>query len=65
MLSPSDARDTAIISLTVGVLVLATPLRAIWSGQSAPWWAPFLVWLMLVGAGAWVALRMEGGDDHQ
>ncbi|MEM1350141.1 MAG: hypothetical protein AAGI01_16395 [Myxococcota bacterium] len=65
MLTPSDAHDTAIISLTVGVLILATPLRAIWSGPGAPWWAPFLVWLLLIGAGAWVALRMEVGDGHQ
>lgn len=52
-----DHRPRAAWLLAMAVLVFATPLRALWARPDAPWWAPFLPWLLLVIAAAALATR--------
>lgn len=52
-------RGASALALALGALVFASPLRAVWGRPGAPWWAPFLVWVALLGVAVWVATRKE------
>jgi hypothetical protein len=50
--------------LAAGLLLLgfATPVRVLWEGPDAPWWAPFALWGLAILA-LYFAARSKGADD--
>lgn len=52
-------RDLLIFVLVAAVVLLVSPLRALWAHLGAPWWAPFAVWALLIAAGG-VAVERWG-----
>jgi hypothetical protein len=58
--------DRALAWVVCGgaVLLLASPLKLLWAHPDAGWAAPFLIWLALIAAAAWLAhARGSGNDD--
>ncbi|MCA9614216.1 MAG: hypothetical protein H6721_21425 [Sandaracinus sp.] len=52
-------RGASALALALGALIFASPLRAVWAREGAPWWVPFLLWAALLVLAAWVATRKE------
>jgi H+/Cl- antiporter ClcA len=46
-------QDHTLILLLFAVFVLVSPIKAIWAGAAAPWYAPFLVWGGLIAMTFW------------
>jgi len=50
---PKPYQDRTLILLLFAVFVLVSPIKAIWAGGAAPWYAPFLVWGGLIALAFW------------
>lgn len=63
-MSPSDPGGGAasVIVFLFGVLLFASPFTEWWARQNPPWYAPYALWLGLVGL-IWVVLRRLGRHD--
>ena len=60
--SDGDPRfDLALLLAVFAGLLFASPLTDWWSGLGAPWYLPYLLWLLLIGL---AALRQHGTDHH-
>ena len=43
----------------LAVLTFVTPVLYLWTGSGAPWYAPYLLWLLVIALSAW-AWRQRG-----
>jgi hypothetical protein len=62
MASPPDksrAAEPALWAFAVAVVVLAGPARVLWADPARGWLAPFLVWSLVIGLGAWAVHRVS------
>jgi hypothetical protein len=60
MASPPDksrAAEPALWAFGVALALFAGPGRALWAEPSRGWLAPFVVWLVVIGLGAWAVHR--------
>jgi len=57
-----DLRAWTVLVLGVAAAFIATPLRALWAQDGAPWWTPYAAWSVVIFAAAWLAWRW-GKDD--
>lgn len=46
-----------VFGFVLGALVLVSPLRRVWIADWSPWWAAYLVWLVVIVGGGVVAHR--------
>jgi hypothetical protein len=56
-------RAFAWVVCGAAVLLLASPLKALWVTSKATWIAPFVIWLVLIVAAAYLARSRSGHDD--
>jgi hypothetical protein len=57
------SRTRSVLATGFAILLIASPLRILWSHPSRGWLAPFLVWGGLALLGAWVTYPDENGDE--
>jgi membrane protein implicated in regulation of membrane protease activity len=62
-IEPRSRREPALFAFFVGVVTVASPLRALWAGPRAAWWTPFVVWAALIALVIWSSFRWrrDGG----
>jgi len=53
--------DLALLLFAVGTLALVSPARNLWAAGRF-WLLPFLLWLALIAAAAWIGRRRRGRD---
>ena len=54
---PSDSDiplDRVILSLLLALFLLVSPLLDWWAHDDAPWYLPYLIWLLLIGLTWWL-----------
>jgi hypothetical protein len=56
----SRAAEPALWAFAVSLVVLAGPARFLWADPHRGWFAPFLVWMAVIGLGAWAVHRTSG-----
>jgi len=54
-------KDSGIVLLLAFGMVLLTPLKSLWVTPQGAWWSPFVMWGVLVAAGAWLAREGRRG----
>ncbi len=65
MIGPADNGrqfDRVIVLALFAVLLFASPLTRWWSAIGAPWYLPYLLWLVVILLGAWLQHRMARHD---
>jgi len=53
--SETGSRDRSVIAFLVALGVLLSPALRLWAAPDSPWWAVYLVWLLLIMLAAWAA----------
>ena len=59
---PARGGRFAWLAFGVAVLILASPLRLVWSSSALGWTFPFFLWLALIGLGVALGGRQYDGD---
>jgi hypothetical protein len=59
----SGRRAFAWVICGAAVLLLASPLKLVWARAEAGWIAPFVIWAVLIAAGAWLANPRGSGHE--
>lgn len=65
MTDPDSSRgrpDLVILLLLLALFLFFSPLTAWWARAELPWFAPFVLWALLIGLVATYD-RFEGDDD--
>ncbi|MGD8709367.1 MAG: hypothetical protein PVF40_03170 [Ectothiorhodospiraceae bacterium] len=52
----------SLLLFLFAVLLFASPFAAWWASQSPPWYTPYLIWVVLIGATALAAHRSRRHD---
>lgn len=50
------ALDRVILLFLFAVLAFNPPLSTLWTQPESPWYAPYLVWLVIIVLSAWLHL---------
>jgi len=45
--------DAVIAVFLFAALIFVTPVLYLWTGSGAPWYAPYLLWLLVIVLSAW------------
>ncbi|MFA5531566.1 MAG: hypothetical protein WDA11_12970 [Thiohalomonadaceae bacterium] len=53
--------DRTLILFLFAVFVLTSPLKVIWAGVAAPWYAPYGIWAGIIALAYWLERRQR---DH-
>lgn len=53
----SRAAEPALWAFAVALVLLVGPARVLWAEPARGWLAPFLLWLVVIGLGAWAVHR--------
>lgn len=48
---PGRRLDAVVILGLLGLFLFASPLVDWWSQEGRPWYLPFVLWVLLIGAG--------------
>lgn len=62
MATPTDRDpryDRVLIVFLLALFVLLSPLLTWWASDDSPWYAPYLLWLGLIGLAAAIAHRRD------
>ena len=59
----NTSRTTSLLVLALALALFASPFTASWAGFRPPWYVPYLLWLLLIGIGAFLS-RSQTDDDH-
>ena len=51
------AVEPALWAFAVSLVLLVGPVRALWATPEAGWILPFVLWLLIIGLGAWAVHR--------
>ena len=51
--------DRVVLLFVAALFVLISPFKLWWTGANSPWYAPYLVWLVLIGLGWWLQHRRD------
>lgn len=65
MAAPNDRDpryDRVLLLFLLGLFLLISPLMNWWAADDSPWYAPYLLWLGLIGLAAAVAARRDRHD---
>ncbi len=54
--------DLCLLAFGIALLLLASPIRQLWAVEGLPWPVPFLVWLAVIGLGAWAGRTRKGHE---
>ena len=54
--------DAVLAVFLFAALIFASPVLYLWSGAGAPWYAPYVLWLLVIGLTAW-AWRQRAQRD--
>ena len=54
--------DAVLAVFLLAALIFASPVLYLWSGAGAPWYAPYVLWLLVIGLTAW-AWRQRAQRD--
>lgn len=54
--------DRVVLLFLFALLLLVSPLVAIWAQDDAPWYLPYLLWAVIIALAAWLQ-RREPRDD--
>ena len=63
--APQNApqRNPEAAALTVvAAALLISPASVLWAVPARGWWAPYLLWLLLIAIAAWLARRRRHDD---
>lgn len=55
--------EATLLVAALALLVLVSPLRQVWLGSAAPWFAPYLAWGGVILLLALIASRGSGRAD--
>ena len=53
----SRAAEPALWAFALSLVLFAGPARFLWAAPGRGWAAPFVVWLLVIGLGAWAVHR--------
>jgi hypothetical protein len=53
----SRAAEPALWAFALTLVLLIGPARVLWAEPARGWLAPFLLWLAIIGLGAWIVHR--------
>ena len=53
----SRATEPALWAFAVSLVLLVGPARVLWAAPERGWLAPFLLWMAVIGVGAWAIHR--------
>lgn len=51
------AIDKVILLLLLALFLLVSPFMAWWANPAAPWYRPYLIWLLIIALTWWLARR--------
>lgn len=49
--------DRIFLVFLLALFLFVSPFTAWWSSPGVPWYAPFVMWLLVIGLAAWAQLR--------
>ncbi len=50
-------KEHSLLLTLLALFLFASPLTVWWASGHHPWYVPYLLWLLLILAGAWLQLR--------
>ena len=56
--------DKVVLLVLTALFLFASPLIFWWTDSDSVWYLPYLLWLLIIGVGAWVFTRSDGGRDE-
>jgi len=59
--------ERVVLLFIAGLFLLCSPARFFWASEQMPWFAPYIVWLLLIAL-TWLLyrwLRSYGSEDHE
>ena len=55
--------DQVVLLVLFALLVFTSPFVFWWTDRTSLWYLPYLLWLLVIGAGAWVFSRPGRSDE--
>jgi fatty acid desaturase len=61
---PDNERQTerALLLTLLALFLFASPFTLWWAAAGSPWFLPYLLWLLIILAGAWLGLWQRRHD---
>ena len=59
---PEKLKERTLLAFVLALLLFASPLTVTWAASGGSWLLPYLFWLVIILAGAWVHLRYGRHD---
>ncbi len=59
---PEKLKERTLLASVLALLLFASPLTVTWAASGGSWLLPYLFWLVIILAGAWVHLRYGRHD---
>lgn len=56
--------DRVILLFLLALFLLVSPFINWWAAADSPWFAPYLIWALLIAAMAWLQRRRRRHDQH-
>jgi hypothetical protein len=59
---PDRLKERTLLTFVLALLLFASPLTITWASSGGTWLLPYLFWLVIILAGAWVHFRYGRHD---
>lgn len=59
---PEQQRESTLLLLLFTLFLFASPFTVWWASDYAPWFLPYLLWLLIILIGAWLNARYRHHD---
>lgn len=54
--------DHTVVAVMFILLLLLSPLTEFWAALDAPWYSPYLVWMVCIAASWWLQRNLKKHD---
>lgn len=55
-------REGLILIVVLALMLFATPVVYTWARDTSPWYLVYLLWMLIIGLGAWHAHTRRSDD---
>jgi len=55
--------ESVVLIVALALVLFATPVVFAWAHEGSPWYLVYLLWLFVIGLGAWRTMKHRP-DDH-
>jgi len=55
--------DAVLVVFVIAALLFLSPVVLLWTHEDSPWYVPYLLWLGIIAAAAWVWHRRAGHEQ--